>query len=98
MSTKFNLVTPDNFTCVELCTPYGTSRYVCHLFDLLTIEERSSYGLHTSEHLYNLACKRANKIGGKKYRAKHYGGGIVFNIDSINILCSRINTLLSELN
>lgn len=98
MSTKFNIVTPENFTCVQLCTNEGTSRYVCHLFDLLTIDERNSYGLDTYEHLYNLACKRANKIGGKKYRAKHYGGGIVFECNSMPNLCKRINALLSELN
>lgn len=97
MSKKFNLVTPDNFTLVN-ANMYGNQRYVCHLFDLLTIDERNSYGVDTYEHLYKLACKRANKIGGKKYRAKHYGGGIVFECGSMPVLCRRINTLLSELN
>lgn len=28
--------------------------------------------------LLNMACKRANTVGGRKYTGKDFGGGIVF--------------------
>lgn len=42
----------------------GNPRYVCHYLEI-------------SDNYYE-AVKLANTIGGKKYRAKWYGGGIVF--------------------
>jgi hypothetical protein len=55
----------------------GNPRYVCHFFNLLKAEESYSSGLSISER-YDLAVKRANKIGGKRFHNKQYGGGIVF--------------------
>lgn len=55
----------------------GNPRYVCHFFELLNDSEKNVSN-------YNLAVKRANKLGGKKYRGNDFGGGIVFqsyNID-----------------
>jgi hypothetical protein len=49
----------------------GNPRYVCHF---LNIADN-----------YEQAVKLANKIGGKKFHNKQYGGGIVFqsyNIDN----------------
>lgn len=43
---------------------------------------------------YQLALKRAKKIGGKKFHNKQYGGGIVFKTDSLDQLCHDIYTLL----
>ena len=43
----------------------GNPRYVIHFLDLSTN--------------YNDALFKARKIGGKKYRAKWFGGGIVFS-------------------
>ena len=97
MNTQLTPVTPDNFTRVN-SDYYGNPRYVCHLFDLLTTDERSSYGLTNYGQLYVIACKRANKIGGRKYTGKRYGGGIVFQSYSLPHLCERINSLLSQLN
>jgi hypothetical protein len=97
MNTHFQPVTPDNFTRTTLDI-YGNPRYICHLFDLLTTNERNSYGLTNYTQLYALACKRANKLGGRKYTAKRYGGGIVFQSYNIADTCERINKLLSELN
>jgi hypothetical protein len=57
---------------------YGNPRYIVHFFELLTDNERNSYGLNNYGQLYALAFKRANKIGGRKYRGKNYGGGLVF--------------------
>ena len=50
---------------------YGNPRYVTHFFSLLKEDEQTLSN-------YNLAVKRANKLGGKKYRGNDFGGGIVF--------------------
>lgn len=48
----------------------GNPRYVIHFLDV-------------SEN-YNEALFKARKIGGKKYRAKWFGGGIVFSSYNLN--------------
>lgn len=72
----------------------GNPRYVCHFFCLLPEKEIRNYGM-TIEIKYNRAIKRANLLGGKKYRGNDFGGGIVFQ--SYNILDTerRINEFLS---
>lgn len=100
MNTHFQPVTPENFTRVD-SDLYGNPRYVLHFTNLVTpkdIRESQLNNFYFIVPLYDLACKRANKIGGRKYRAKHYGGGIVFQSYSLPNLCERINALLSELN
>ena len=61
----------------------GNPHYVCHFLNLNTPQENSrefadSHGLGFISLKYRLAVKRANKIGGRKYHTKGYGGGIVF--------------------
>ena len=51
----------------------GNSRYVCHFFNLVPDLQGDSLA-----GLYDIAVKRANKIGGRKFHNKQYGGGIVF--------------------
>ena len=56
---------------------YGKPRYVTHFFSFLNEEEQTLSN-------YSLAVKRANKLGGKKYRGSDFGGGIViqsYNLD-----------------
>ncbi len=55
----------------------GNPRYVCHY---LFFGDK-----------YEQACKLANKAGGRKYRAKWYGGGIVFKSYNLQELCDFIN-------
>lgn len=76
----------------------GNPRYVCHFTELLkpntdfkllyglTEKEQAQYqeGMSKTLFAYKIACKRANKIGGRKYSTKQYGGGIVFK--SYNII------------
>jgi hypothetical protein len=50
----------------------GNPRYVCHFFTLLNDVEKDK------KDRYELAVKRANKIGGRKFHNRQYGGGIVF--------------------
>jgi len=42
---------------------------------------------------YATACKKANKIGGRKYHNKSYGGGIVFQSYNTRTLCEDISKL-----
>ena len=70
----------------------GNPRWVVHFLDLLTKEEQGkiSSGVQElrkkapnqwfscTEHMFNAALLKARRIGGKKYRAKWFGGGIVF--------------------
>ena len=60
----------------------GNPRYVVHFLalvpDLDTPEIWDEHGIGTSSWKYQQAVKRANKIGGRKFHNKSYGGGIVF--------------------
>jgi len=55
----------------------GNPRYVCHYLNLLTRNDtlQPDYKMGYD---YNIALKRAKKIGGRKFHNKQYGGGIVF--------------------
>ena len=47
----------------------GNPRYVCHFLNFIKDDEKASY---------EVAIKRANKLGGRKFHNKQYGGGLVF--------------------
>ena len=66
---------------------YGNPRYVTHFFSFLKEDEQTLSN-------YNLAVKRANKLGGKKYRGSDFGGGIVFQSYSLSDLINRITETL----
>ena len=51
----------------------GNPRYVVHFLDLVPDE------YHYTEKLFESVLKKAKKIGGKIYRNKQFGGGIVFS-------------------
>jgi hypothetical protein len=59
----------------------GNPRYVVHFIDLLNEGERKGLDVLQS---FDLAVKKARKVGGKVYKGKDFGGGIVFQ--SYNIL------------
>lgn len=46
---------------------------------------------------YSLAVKRANKLGGKKYRGSDFGGGIVFRGYDPSYLRKRITEMLGSI-
>lgn len=72
----------------------GNPRYVCHFLNLNTEEE-----LNSAEYLpnkYEIACKRANKIGGRKYHTKAYGGGIVFQSYNLDCEVEAINRVTGK--
>lgn len=56
----------------------GNPRYVVHFHDLLTEREKASSFLSWAGAKYTLAQYRASSVGGKQYKAKSYGGGLVF--------------------
>ena len=60
----------------------GNPRYVVHFLalvpDLDPPEIWDEHGIGTISWKYRQAVKRANKIGGRKFHNKSYGGGIVF--------------------
>jgi hypothetical protein len=53
----------------------GNPRFVVHFYDLL--RDGEGEGLTIIEK-YEFAVKKARKIGGKIYRGRDFGGGIVF--------------------
>lgn len=61
----------------------GNPRYVCHFPALINEGDKikaDTFGLGSVSHEYELAIKKANSIGGKKYHNKQYGGGLVFQM------------------
>ena len=70
---------------------YGNPRVIVHFIDLLTDKENEELSV---EEGYNLAHKRALKLGGKIYRGKDFGGGFVFQCYSERELIESINNLL----
>lgn len=62
----------------------GNPRYVCHFLNLLKDGKMG----------YEIAISRANKIGGRKFHNKQYGGGIVFQSYNIADTERRIVELL----
>jgi len=59
----------------------GNPRYVISFLDLLTVADIQGLDI---DQKFNLALQKARKVGGKIYRGKDFGGGIV--IQSFNIL------------
>ena len=69
---------------------YGNPRYVTHFFSFLNEDEQTLSN-------YSLAVKRANKLGGKKYRGSDFGGGIVFQSYNLDDLRKRIIEMLETI-
>ena len=66
---------------------YGNPRYVTHFFSFLKEDEQTLSN-------YDLAVKRAKKLGGKKYRGNDFGGGIVFQSYNLDDLRKNIINML----
>jgi len=87
------MITENDFTRINNDT-YGNPRHVFHFLHLLTEKERETINLSNQ---YRIAIKRANKIGGRKFHNKQYGGGIVITTYSIPEDISKINTLIKRI-
>ena len=68
----------------------GNPRYVTHFFSFLKEDEQTLSN-------YNLAVKRANKLGGKKYRGNDFGGGLVFQSYNLDGLRKHIIDMLETI-
>ena len=68
----------------------GNPRYVTHFFSFLKEDEQTLSN-------YSLAVKRANKLGGKKYRGSDFGGGIVFQSYNLDGLRKHIIDMLETI-
>lgn len=82
----------------------GNPRYVIHFLQLITDKDeeqvKEDFRLTLQQNpfkktrlLYDLAVSKAKKIGGKKYRGKDFGGGIVFQSYNTNELVKELNEL-----
>lgn len=79
----------------------GCYRYVVHFLDMLSeqdkmdVEESLNGKPYTSVIFaeFALAKQRANKLGGRKYTAKWFGGGLVFKCCEPSFLAKKINAL-----
>lgn len=65
----------------------------------LTHNEIDHYirGMSETSYAYQLAVKRANKIGGRKYHTRLFGGGIVFQVNNLNDLARAIHNARAEI-
>lgn len=68
----------------------GNPRYVCHYLNFIYGSEYES----TFPNTYEVALKRAKKLGGKKFDTKQYGGGIVFQSYNLSRLTDQIKELV----
>lgn len=83
-------VTIENFTKVK-SDINGNSRHVIHFLDLLTKSEKES--IKGIDNKYKYAVNKVRCLGGKIYRGKEYGGGVVFQSTNLPHLCELINNL-----
>lgn len=81
------------------CDIYGNPRVVCSFMEFINEKDRQKaaekekQGYNWMFYLFNIALKKAHKIGGSKYRGKDYGGGIVFQCYNQNELTKLINEI-----
>lgn len=77
----------------------GNPRYVCHFSEIASDDDRriaQEHGINYISVLYQMAVKKANTIGGKKYHTKKYGGGIVFQSYNTDELREQITRLANS--
>lgn len=65
----------------------GNPRYVVHFLGLLSDAEKQGLTINQA---FEIAVKKARKIGGRAYRGKDFGGGIVFQSYNIQETIKRL--------
>jgi hypothetical protein len=73
----------------------GNPRYVVHFLALNTQAEKNGL-VGAANTKYELALKRAKRIGGKKFHNKQYGGGILFQSYNLQETENSILRVLAE--
>ena len=86
---------PDDFTVIQIKNDInGNPRFVVHFFAMFDgTENMLAINVHER---YKVAAKLANKIGGRKYSTKRFGGGIVFQAYSEDEVRRNIRQLLER--
>lgn len=74
----------------------GNPKYVCHYTHFITLKDTQEPNYKMGND-YTIALKRANKLGGRKFHNKQYGGGIVFQSYNIEDTCKHINKMMNNL-
>jgi hypothetical protein len=101
MNTTQVFVSPNDFKRVNNDVN-GNPRYVCHYTHFILDAEKEikpnyAYSVSKVSIEYNIAIKRANKLGGRNFHNKQYGGGIVFQSYNIEDICKHINEMMNNL-
>ena len=89
-------ISPSDFTRVDNDSN-GNPRYALHYTRLITIDEyeqTKDEGMAGVDIRYDIAVRKANKLGGRRFHTKKYGGGIVFQSYSLPELINAINERL----
>ena len=89
------MITKDDFTRVN-SDLNGNPRYVIHFLDCINDKEseeveKSAKPFQSISDKYIFAVNKMRKLGGKKYRGKDFGGGIVFQSYNLQDLANEIN-------
>lgn len=71
---------------------YGNPRYVAHFLSCIPDAPRDAPAEDIGTR-YARACKLMNRIGGRKYHCRAYGGGIVFQSYSVDELAADVSRL-----
>jgi hypothetical protein len=97
------MITTENLTRVNNDVN-GNPRYVTHFLNLITDKDKEQieidFALTLQQNpfkrinlLYDLAVSKARNLGGKKYKGKDFGGGIVFQSYNTDNLVKQLNEL-----
>lgn len=97
------MITTENLTRVNNDVN-GNPRYVTHFLNLINDKDKEQieidFALTLQQNpfkrttlLYDLAVSKAKNLGGKKYRGKDFGGGIVFQSYNTHDLVKDLNKL-----
>ena len=82
------MITKDDFTRINN-DANGNPRYVIHFLQCCP----ANYKCWPISESYKATCKLMNKIGGRKYHNKSYGGGIVFQSYSLDETIEQIERI-----
>lgn len=84
-------IKPEHFTRAKTLDVNGNPRYIIHFLHLSKEGDALEWDISGK---YAAAVKRANKLGGKKYHNKQYGGGVIFQSYNVEGLCDDLNNLM----
>lgn len=73
----------------------GNPRYVIHFLSVCPESIKNNDSLWVTEK-YQLTIKLMNKVGGRKYHNKSFGGGIAFQSYSLKETIAAIEKIISE--